>query len=128
MAINSIGVDLVQISEMKRLIDISGDAFINRTFTRGEVQRSEEASNKAEYFATRFAAKEAVFKAIAHFTKEKTFDLRIIETLEEPDGYPFIRINDALHALLEEAGISALHLSLTHDGDYAMAFVAADRK
>jgi len=125
--VNSVGVDMVQISEMKRLIDISGDVFIKRTFSKAEVERSKRAANRAEFFATRFAAKEATFKAVAHFTKNKGFDLRIIETLEEPDGYPVIRVNNKLGALLEEAGISALHISLTHDGDYAMAFVVAER-
>ena len=125
--VNSIGVDMVQISEMKRLMDISGEVFIRRTFTKREVERSERAVNKAEFFATRFAAKEATFKAVAHFTKKKGFDLRIVETIEEPDGYPVIHVNEALKPLLEEAGITDLHVSMTHDGDYAMAFVVASR-
>ena len=126
--VNSVGVDLVRISEIKRLMDISGDVFIRRTFTEEEVARSQEVPNKSEYFATRFAAKEATFKAIAHFIKDRTFDLRIVETLCEPDGYPVIQINDDLKPLLDEAGVAALHVSLTHDGDYAMAFVIAEKK
>lgn len=126
--INSVGVDLVQISEIQRLMNTFGDEFINHTFTEEEVRHSRKASNQAEFLATRFAAKEAAFKAVAHFTKAKDFDLRIIETLDEPDGYPVIQTNGKLRALLDEAGIATLHVSLTHEGDSAMAFVIAERK
>ena len=125
--VNSVGVDLVQISEMKRLIEISGDAFLFRTFTEEEIRLSQEASSRDEYFSSRFAAKEATFKAVAPFLKRKTFDLRIVETLDKPDGSPTIKMNDNIKLLLEEAGITALHVSLSHDGDYAIAFVLAEK-
>jgi holo-[acyl-carrier-protein] synthase len=76
--------------------------------------------------ATRFAAKEAVFKAIAHFTKDKGFDFRIVETLNEADGYPVVQMNDKLRALVEEACVAAIHISMTTEKDFATAFVVAE--
>jgi len=122
----SIGVDLVQISEMKRLINLFGDTFINRTFTENEVCESRRSPDIAAYLSGRFAAKEAVFKAVAHFTEQKGFDFRIVETLSEADGYPMIHVSEKLQALLDEAGIGTLLVSLSTDGDYAIATVLAE--
>lgn len=125
--INSAGVDLVQISEIQRLMDTFGDEFINDHFTEAEISQSRKAANQAEFLATRFAAKEAAFKAVAHFTRARDFDFRIVETLDEPDGYPVIQTGGEFKAVLDEAGITALHVSLAHEGDYAIAFVIAQR-
>ena len=124
--IKGIGVDMVDISEIARLIDVFGNNYINHTFTKREVAVSREATNPAEYLATRFAAKEAVFKAIAHLTQKKTFDLRVVETLNESDGFPYISINEELQGLLEDAGVVSLFISITTEGDYATAFVVAE--
>lgn len=121
-----IGIDAVSISEVKRYMDVFGDTFINRTFTENEVDASRSNPQPAEYLATRFAAKEAVFKAIAHFTKDKGFDFRIVETLNEADGFPVVQIKDKLLALTEEAGITAVHITMTTEKDFAIAFVVAE--
>jgi len=66
------------------------DAFVRRTFTEREIGASRSAPYQAECFATHFAAKEAVFKALAHFTKKKRFDMSIVESLRDADGFPYI--------------------------------------
>jgi len=88
--IRGIGVDTVNITEIARCIKRDGSytAFIKRTFTKNEVLAAEKYAIPAEYYSTRFATKEAVFKAIAHLLPEKTFDLRIVETLSNEDGSP----------------------------------------
>ena len=126
--INSIGVDIVQISGMRRLIMQSDGVFVRHTFTEEEMRQSETSEDPAEYFSARLASKEAVFKAIAHYTSEKTFDPRIIETLTENDGSPLVTINEELGKLMDEAGIAKLHVSLSHDGDYVIAFVIAEKQ
>ncbi len=83
---------------------------------------------RAEYFAGRFAVKEAVFKAVAHLTPSGHFDLRITETLHDKNGCPFITLTGPLAPVLAEAGVTALHVSITTEGDYAAAFVVACRE
>jgi holo-[acyl-carrier protein] synthase len=124
--IKGIGIDTVSISEMNRYMESFGDVFINRTFTEKEVAMSRSCPQPAEYLATRFAAKEAVFKAIAHLTEHKGFDLRIVETLNEPDGFPVVQMKGRLLALADEAGVTAIHIAMTTEQDLATAFVVAE--
>jgi len=123
--IKGIGIDTVNINEIARYMKEPGDAFITRTFSDSEVRASSLSPKPEEYLAARFAAKEAVFKAIAHFTKEKAFDFRIVETLNESDGYPYIHVNEKLKPLLAEAGIGSLLISITTEDEYATAMVVA---
>lgn len=120
-----IGVDAVTISEIERL-DREADGFTQRTFSQREQEESEQrGAARASYLAGRFAAKEAVFKALAHLTPEKTFDLRIVETLAAPDGSPQIQMTPALSHVCEKAGVDHILVSLTNEGDLAIAFAAA---
>ena len=86
--IRGIGVDMTEIKEVRRLAEVSGEAFIERTFTEREREASLKTADRWEYLAARFASKEAVFKALAHLTKERSFDFRKIETLNWDDGRP----------------------------------------
>jgi len=124
--IRGIGIDSVSISEIKRYLEIFGDTFVNRTFTKKEVEASKLAPRQEEYLATRFAAKEAVFKSIAHFTDRKLFDFRIVETLNETDGYPVVQMEGKLLALAEEAGVTVIHITMTTEKDLAIVFAVAE--
>jgi holo-[acyl-carrier protein] synthase len=124
--IKGIGVDMVDVREIMRYMETFKQTFINKTFTPREVEASALLPNPAEYLAARFAAKEAVFKAIARLTKEKGFDFRIVETLNEIDGHPFVNISGELKTLMNEADITSLLISITTEGDYATAFVVAE--
>lgn len=123
-----IGIDLVDIHEIERLVSIQNGVFLRRTYTDRERVEAKKAVSSAEYLATRFAAKEAVFKAVAHHTASKSFDFRIVETLSEADGYPVIRACDELRTILEEAGIDSLFVSLSTEGEYAIAMVVAESR
>lgn len=128
--IKGIGVDTVRISEILRFMGEDGlsSPFIRRTFTPAEQLEGLTRPQPAEYFASRFAAKEAVFKAVAHLLPEKTFDLRIIETLNDRDGSPYVTADETLCPILDRAGIDALHISITTEADFATAFVIAELK
>ena len=123
--IKGVGIDMVSIGEMSRYMKQFGASFVSRTFTNREVSASKLSPNPAEYLSTRFAAKEAVFKAVAHSTRSKQFDPRIVETLNDSDGYPVVQVNTRLQALLDEAGIEFLHVSMATEGDYATAIAVA---
>ena len=118
---------MVQISQMARLLDLdtANGAFERRTFTEAERKFAATKHNIAEYYATRFAAKEAVTKAIAPLCSNVNADLRIVETLNRSDGSPYINTNEHLRSILEEVQVDTLHISITTEGDYATAFVIA---
>ena len=121
-----VGFDLVKIKEVKRLAEDVGEAFVSKTFSQREREVYKTVSNPWEYLASRFAVKEAVFKALAHLTEDKTFDFRIVETLNHGDGSPYVKITPALKELMEEASIKKILVSVTHEEDYAGAFVVAE--
>jgi holo-[acyl-carrier protein] synthase len=123
--IKGIGIDMTDVKEVERLMNQLANSFVQKTFTEKEVEISKSSPNPAEYLATRFAVKEAVFKAVAHLTKTKSFDFRIVETLNEDDGNPYINISSALQEILNDAGVNSLLVSITTEGDYATAFVLA---
>ena len=123
--VKGIGVDLVHIPRVRHLLETMSEGGLARTFTQNELAASKKDPHPEEYLAARFAAKEAVFKALAHLTPEKTFDLRIVETLNHEDGSPYIRIAESLDAVMHKAGVTRLEVSITTERDYAAAFVVA---
>lgn len=127
MVIVGIGVDSVSISRMEDAVARMSSGALARMFTPAELAASRNRENgAAEYLATRFAAKEAVFKALAHHANGCEFDLRRIETLNHEDGCPFVNVDDYLAPILKAAGVSQVHISITTEGDFATAFAVAE--
>lgn len=120
-----IGIDAVTVSELRALDERLGGGFSRRTFTAGELAEAEKAADRWVYLAGRFAVKEAVFKAAAHLTPEKTFDFRTVETLSDADGSPRVTRSKTTEAVMEKAGIDSFFVSLSNEGDYAIAVCQA---
>lgn len=120
-----VGIDLVSISEIAELDKRSQGAFIKRTFTDHEKAEADQSPDRYSFLAGRFAVKEAVFKAVAHLTPEKSFDFRIVETWKNPDGSPEIYISEILAGILRSAGVTKLLVSISNQGDLAFAEVIA---
>lgn len=123
--VKGVGIDLVSIERMAKRCADPACAFVVRTFTEGERAEAAQRSDPAQYFAGRFAAKEAAFKAVAHLTTSRTFDCRTVETLGDENGAPRIVPNERLRDILEEAGVSELLVSITNEGGLAAAVVIA---
>ena len=125
--IRGIGIDTVDIRRMEKALGNGEPSpFELRVFTENERADAPEGLRRAAYFAARFAAKEAVFKAAAHLLPEKNFDLRIVETRHGENGFPYIYEEGPLGEILRKAGIARLHLSVTTEADLATAFVIAE--
>lgn len=122
-----IGTDLVYIPEIERFIRQFGEVYLRNTFTERERSEISGKANPAQYYAASFACKEAVFKAIGHSTKRKVFDFRCVETLHYSDGAPYIHPTSELREYMDECGISSFQVSISHEKDYALAFVLAER-
>lgn len=121
--VKGVGIDLVYIPQIREFME--KPSFVKRTFTSAEQAEGMKRYCPEEYFAGRFAVKEAVFKAIANLTEKKGFDFRIVETMNLADGKPVIIINEKLQDLMNEAGVDELLVSISADQDYATAIVIA---
>lgn len=122
----SVGTDIASISEIERLDHDTKGAFVKSTFTTRERELVDEVAPYA-YYGGRFAAKEAVFKAVAPLIDDEKFDFRIVETLRRPDGSPYIHINEKMKAVMEKARVSEILISLSNEADFALAFAVAVR-
>ena len=120
-----IGIDLAFISEIQRLGSVVDGPFMRRVFTERERAYAESCEpTRAESFAGMFAAKEATFKALAH-TRDNLFDLRSVEILHADSGMPYIEENEVVRQAMENVGATSLLVSITDEGDLAIAIVVA---
>ena len=87
--IRGIGIDAVVVGDMAGLLERVSEGALFRMFTEKELSAAHEKSVPTEYLASRFAVKEAAFKAIAPNLSEKSFDYRRIETRNREDGSPY---------------------------------------
>ncbi|MCW8823989.1 MAG: holo-ACP synthase, partial [Ignavibacteriaceae bacterium] len=60
-----LGIDIIEIDRIKKSIERYGDKFLDKVFTQGEINYCNKKFNKYQHYAARFAAKEAVYKALA---------------------------------------------------------------
>lgn len=121
--IYGIGIDLVKVDRMKEVSEKWQERFYNRIFTRSEIAYCREKGNPYLSMAVRFAAKEAVIKALG----TKAFiDLTDIEVVNSDTGKPYIKIEGKLKEFFKEKGIKQCHLSLSHEREYGIASVVLE--
>ena len=123
MSISGIGTDLCDIRRIAELLEKFGDRFKTKVFTEGERATCDVRADPASCYAKRFAAKEAVAKAIAG---EATGALpwHSVEVANDGSGRP----RAVLHGAAAErvSGEARVHLSLSDDPPYALAFVVVE--
>lgn len=123
------GVDVTEIARIERIIDASyGPRFAARVFTEGERAYCEARGprRRAESYAVRFAAKEAVLKLLGTGAGPGA-RWREIEVVREPGQPPSVMLQGRALATAQQAGFGSFALSLSHGGGIAVAFVAAAR-
>ena len=119
-----VGIDLVQVSQVARSLDSLGEAYMRRICTADEIAYCNANPMMAPArFAARFAAKEATLKVLR--LDDQGLDLRAIEVKQMPGGWTDLVLHGRALQLAEEAGWSSVSVSLSHEGDYASAVVAA---
>jgi len=127
--IYGIGTDLVEIGRIAAAVDRFGDRFVERILgpqerVRYEARRARSASRGLAFLATRFAAKEAVSKAIG-LGLRSPMTWRAVEVVNAPSGQPQLVAHGALAELLRRKGLR-LSVSVTDEQTMAMAFVVAE--
>jgi holo-[acyl-carrier protein] synthase len=113
----AIGVDIIEIDRIKRAVSRWQDSFLKRIYTQAELENHPNASS----LAVRFAAKEAVMKALGTGTRGVSWT--DIEILTDGDGAPIIQLYGRALRRSTELGLARFDISLSHSKKYAIAFV-----
>lgn len=113
------GTDIVEINRIQKDIEEIGEKFLNRIYTQNEIAYCESKKNqKYQSYAARFAAKEAVYKALSqHINCEYTW--KDFEILNDKNGKPYVKLGIKIDELDD------LILTLSHCKEYAVANVIA---
>lgn len=117
-----IGVDLVDVDRMRATLTRT-PSLIARMFTPGERAYAESAHDPTERFAVRFAAKEAVMKALG--VGLGAFDWHDVEVTRAPSGVPSLVVTGRAKALADAAGVTDWKLTLSHTATVAEAIAVA---
>ncbi|HTS85795.1 MAG TPA: holo-ACP synthase [Usitatibacter sp.] len=120
-----IGTDVCSIERIRKSLDRFGDRLVNRILTPAERLRFARVRDKAGHLAKRFAAKEAFSKAIGTGI-HAPFTWHSITVTRGAKGRPGIEPDTSMARHLQKIGVSKAHVSLTDDGDVAMAFVVLE--
>jgi holo-[acyl-carrier protein] synthase len=115
-----IGVDIIEIPRIERVIKRWGNTFLERVFTVSELKLYDNTPS----LAVRFAAKEAVLKALG--ACDKGISWQDIEILAEVNGKPLVNLIGKAKLHADESAISKMNISLSHSKDYAVAFVIGE--
>lgn len=108
-----IGVDVVSISRVKRAVEKSGERFLNKVFSEIELEQCFQSGDPYEKLAARFAAKEAVFKALGYRSR-RSLGWKDIEIETNGSGVRVV-MKDMLSKLLQEKGAKGILISISHD-------------
>jgi len=121
----SIGVDIVHIERISKNIDEVNNRFINRVYTKDEINYCMSRKNYAHHFAGRLAGKEAVSKALK-LSWEEGLNWKDIEIINEENGIPRVMLHGEIKKLANKRKIRNIKISISHEKDYAVAFAVTN--
>ena len=110
-----VGTDIVPISRIEKIIQEKGDHFLRRIFSTTEQNICNKKTTPSIHYSGKFAAKEAVKKAILSSKSVLTIPLSSIEIQNDKDGMPLVRIHG------NKFEFTYVKVSISHAGDYAIA-------
>jgi holo-[acyl-carrier protein] synthase len=117
------GVDILEISRIRKIVERWGQRFLDRVFTDTELRICKKIP---ERLASRFAGKEAVMKALG--TGTRGISWREIEIASELSGKPVVNLYGKAREKAESLGLSELAISLSDSREYSIAFVVGEIK
>ena len=124
MKVIALGLDLVEVSRIRDLLARHGERFRERMFSLAEQDYCENQAEPAMHYAARFAAKEAVAKALGTGFAEGV-GWADIEVLRADNGQPSIALHHGAAERAQQLGIGQVLVTLTHTKDAAAASVVA---
>lgn len=123
--IAGIGVDIMQVERIRGAVQRHGERFLRRIYTPDEIRYCRDGAHPFQRFATRFAAKEAVLKALGVGWQRGTSFRDVVVEIDEL-GAPSVRLSGRSQEIARERDIHTIHLSLSHDRQYAVAQAVAE--
>lgn len=121
-----IGSDIARIARFSRAMERHGPRFAARILGEQEQRVLAMAPQPAAYLAKRFAAKEAFLKALGRGLRDG-LQWRDIQVVNDALGKPSLRLSGVAAAMAHEQGVTAMHVTLSDEADYAVAFVVLER-
>lgn len=128
--IKGLGTDIVQVDRLQLALERSGEKLLKRVLVAEELQRyyqktERDPRNGLQYFAKRYAAKEAVAKALGTGIG-RGVSWQDIEVSNNQDGAPEVRLSGGALAKMQALLASQCSLSISDERDYAVAFAILD--
>jgi holo-[acyl-carrier protein] synthase len=127
MAVAGLGTDLSRVSRFQRMLDENSSALIERLFTPAERAYSLSKGYPAPHLAARFAAKEAFLKALGLGLRDG-ISWQDMSVENDALGKPFMVLSGRAEEIFTGRGLTGLHLSYSHEGDYAAATVILEEQ
>ena len=112
------GIDIIEIYRIRDVVNKYGDRFLNRIYTTKEL---DYCRGRAPQLASRFAAKEAVMKALGTGTRGVSW--KDIEIIRYPGNAPIVNLHSSALKRAKQIGLNHLAISLSHSKEYAVASV-----
>tara|TARA_B100001996_G_scaffold245301_1_gene189970 strand:- start:122 stop:511 length:390 start_codon:yes stop_codon:yes gene_type:complete len=122
------GVDIVENKRIKN--SIKNKSFISRVFTRNEINKSKKLINKTNYYAKRFAAKEAFVKALGEGFRNN-INFNDIDVLNDKKGKPTINVSKSIKNFIKKKfklSKYKIFLSLSDEKKHSIAYVIINKK
>jgi holo-[acyl-carrier protein] synthase len=125
MAILGTGIDITECLRIAQMIERHGELFITRVYTDLEIEYCTTRKAATQHYAGRWAAKEAVLKALGTGWR-RGIGWRDIEIRNDAKGAPTVHLRAGARDVMESAGIRKLHVSISHCRSFAVAHVIAE--
>lgn len=120
-----IGLDAARVDRFERLVARYGERFLRRVYTEEERRAAGAGPERYRRLAARFAAKEAALKALGTGLAAG-IRWRDVEVVRSPGRPPTLRLHGSAAEVARRRGARRFHVSLSHDGPYALAVVVAE--
>jgi len=121
-----LGTDLVEIRRFRRFVEEKKTALLERLFTSAELDYALSKKNPAPHLAARFAAKESCLKAFGLGLRDG-LSWQDMEVVRDELGCPSLVLTGRAAEIASDKGAEVVHLSYSHDGEYAVATVILER-
>ncbi len=123
--IYGIGIDIVSIKRIRRANKIYSDKFLSKVFTDSEIEESRKLTDASHYFAGRWAAKEAVSKALKTGMGANC-GWKDIEIYNEPSGSPSCRLYGKARSTARKVGMKNILVTISHERKNICAFAVLE--
>jgi holo-[acyl-carrier protein] synthase len=125
MPILGTGTDIVECLRIAQMIERHGELFLTRVYTEHEIAYCTARKAATQHYAGRWAAKEAVLKALGTGWR-RGISWRDIEIQNDRNGTPAVILSGGARDVMEQAGIRRLHVTISHCRCHAVAYVVAE--